>query len=112
MQGQLVQLDKQVWLLMTHYNHTYVHGLRVGAMVRSQTNNFFESSPIAVELLPFVEVPYQHLSCDSKSIQILQVAVRHAHIIALKSPSEKGLLLGACFRSHVRVVLYSALNTE
>jgi hypothetical protein len=37
----------------------------------------------------------------------MQVAVRHAHIMTLKSVSEKVLVLGACFRSHVWVVLHS-----
>lgn len=33
MGGQLVELDDKVWLLLTHYKLTHVHGLRVGAMV-------------------------------------------------------------------------------
>ncbi|KAH9551263.1 hypothetical protein CY35_09G006100 [Sphagnum magellanicum] len=65
MLGQLVELNKQAWLLLTHYNVSQLHGLRVGAMV----------------------------------------AVRHVHIMVLDSAGEKGLLLGACFWSHVCVVL-------
>jgi hypothetical protein len=43
-------------------------------------------------------------------MNVLQVAVRHVHIMVLDSAGEKGLLLGACFRSHVCVVLFSDLN--
>ncbi|CAM6037179.1 unnamed protein product [Sphagnum compactum] len=35
MPGQLVELNKQAWLLLTHYNVSQLHGLRVGAMVES-----------------------------------------------------------------------------
>ncbi|CAK9258656.1 unnamed protein product [Sphagnum jensenii] len=70
MPGQLVELNKRAWLLLTHYNVSQLQGLRVGAMV----------------------------------------AVRPVHIMVLDSAGEKGLLLGACFRSHVCVVLFSDLN--
>ncbi|KAH8953733.1 hypothetical protein BDL97_08G043200 [Sphagnum fallax] len=63
MSGQLVELNKQAWLLLTHYNVSQLHGLCVGAMV----------------------------------------AVRHVHIMVLDSAGEKGLVLGACFRSHASV---------
>ncbi|CAK9277184.1 unnamed protein product, partial [Sphagnum jensenii] len=33
MPGQLVELNKQAWLLLTHYNVSQLHGLCVGAMV-------------------------------------------------------------------------------
>jgi hypothetical protein len=33
MPGQLVELNKRAWLLLTHYNVSQLHGLRVGAMV-------------------------------------------------------------------------------
>jgi hypothetical protein len=33
MLGQLVELNKGAWLLLTHYNVSQLHGLRVGAMV-------------------------------------------------------------------------------
>jgi hypothetical protein len=33
MSGQLVELNKQAWLLLTHYNVSQLHGLCVGAMV-------------------------------------------------------------------------------
>ncbi len=33
MLGQLVELNKQAWLLLTHYNVSQLHGLCVGAMV-------------------------------------------------------------------------------
>jgi hypothetical protein len=33
MPGQLVELNKQAWLLLTHYNVSQLHGLRIGAMV-------------------------------------------------------------------------------
>jgi hypothetical protein len=39
-----------------------------------------------------------------------KVAVRHVHIMVLDIAGEKELLLGACFRSHVCVVLCSDLN--
>ncbi|KAG0602595.1 hypothetical protein M758_10G025700 [Ceratodon purpureus] len=70
MEDQLLELDDKVLLLLTHYKHTLVHGLRVGALV----------------------------------------AIRHAHIMTLKTISEKVLVLGACVRSHVWVVLHSVWN--
>lgn len=42
MEGQLLELDDKVWLLLTHYKHTQVHGLRVGALV-SVCDIFFSS---------------------------------------------------------------------
>jgi len=30
---QLVELNKQAWLLLTHYNVSQLHGLRIGAIV-------------------------------------------------------------------------------
>jgi hypothetical protein len=33
MPGQLVELNKQAWLLLTHYNVSQLHGLGIGAMV-------------------------------------------------------------------------------
>jgi hypothetical protein len=33
MPGQLVELNKRAWLLLTHYNASQLQGLRVGAMV-------------------------------------------------------------------------------
>lgn len=33
MQDLLLELDDKVWLLLTHYRHTQIHGLRVGALV-------------------------------------------------------------------------------
>jgi hypothetical protein len=33
MTGQLVELNKRAWLLLTHYNVSQLHGLRIGAMV-------------------------------------------------------------------------------
>lgn len=37
----------------------------------------------------------------------MQIAMRHVHLVTLKNVSEKALLLGACLRSHVWVVLHS-----
>ncbi|CAN5973265.1 unnamed protein product, partial [Sphagnum jensenii] len=81
MPGQLVELNKQAWLLLTHYNVSQLHRLHVGAMV---SKSLFK------------------LSAES--------AVRHVHIMVLDSAGEKELLLGACFRSHGRVVLFFYLN--
>ncbi len=43
-------------------------------------------------------------------MNVLQVAIRHVRIMVLDSAGEKGLLLGACFRSHVCVIFFSDLN--
>ncbi|XP_024391259.1 uncharacterized protein [Physcomitrium patens] len=72
MQDQLLELDNRVWLLLTHYKHTQIHGLQVGALV----------------------------------------AVRHAHRMILSSVSDKVLVLGACSRSHIWVILHSISNAR
>ncbi|CAM6057101.1 unnamed protein product [Sphagnum tenellum] len=36
MPGQLVELNKQAWLLLTHYNVSQLHRLHVGAMCRGE----------------------------------------------------------------------------
>ncbi len=49
MPGQLVELNKRAWLLLTHYNVTQLHGLRVGAMVGK---SFFKlSTEFAVHVI-------------------------------------------------------------
>ncbi|KAH8953721.1 hypothetical protein BDL97_08G042100 [Sphagnum fallax] len=47
MPGQLVELNKQAWLLLTHYNVSQLHGLCVGAMCCSNLQE------IIMEHLPF-----------------------------------------------------------
>ncbi|KAG6557378.1 hypothetical protein Mapa_001308 [Marchantia paleacea] len=70
-QGTLVELDKRVWLILSHQGKNQLHGLRVGAML----------------------------------------ALRDVHATTIQNSSEKALLLGACLRSHVSVLLFSPLNT-
>ncbi len=49
MSGQLVELNKQAWLLLTHYNVRQLHGLRVGAIVRKSL--FKLSTEFAVHVI-------------------------------------------------------------
>jgi hypothetical protein len=102
MPGQLVELNKQAWLLLTHYNVSQLHRLHVGAMVSKSL--FKLSTEFAVGVIRSIMViawPDPWYQCS---------AVRHVHIMVLDSAGEKELLLGACFRSHGRVVLFSDLN--
>lgn len=104
MGGQLVELDDKVWLLLTHYKLTHVHGLRVGAMVGVPTF-------ILGFLIRFVQsLPHKYAPIYLRGGVIVQISTRHVHFVTLKNVTEKALLLGACLRSHVWVVLHSILN--
>jgi len=54
MLGQLVELNKQVWLLLTHYNVSQLHGLCVGAMVSKSL--FKLSTKLAVHVIGSIMV--------------------------------------------------------
>jgi hypothetical protein len=54
MPGQLVELNKRAWLLLTHYNVSQLHGLRVGAMVGKSL--FQLSTEFAVHLIRSIMV--------------------------------------------------------
>jgi hypothetical protein len=54
MPGQLVELNKRAWLLLTHYNVSQLHGLRVGAMVGKSL--FKLSTEFAVHLIRSIMV--------------------------------------------------------
>jgi hypothetical protein len=105
MPGQLVELNKQAWLLLTHYNVSQLHGLCVGAMV---SKSFFKlSTEFAVHVIRSIMViawPDPWYQCSAGSCKAC------AHHGPWHGAGEKGLLLSACFQSHVCVVLFSNLN--
>ncbi|XP_024524463.1 CST complex subunit CTC1 [Selaginella moellendorffii] len=70
-EGRMVELDENVCLLLTHQEHTFLHGLRVGATILAL----------------------------------------NVHIAAVGWGWRKYLLLGACFRSTVKIVCFSSLDT-
>ncbi|XVE55950.1 hypothetical protein DITRI_Ditri03aG0198400 [Diplodiscus trichospermus] len=71
MQGMVVELDKEVWLLLTDQSLMPPHGLRVGAVI----------------------------------------SVRNVHFVNPKFSWAKFLVLGACFRTSIKVESFSPLMT-
>ncbi|KAK6245301.1 hypothetical protein SCA6_008391 [Theobroma cacao] len=71
MQGMVVELDKEVWLLLTDQLLKPPHGLRVGAVI----------------------------------------SVRNVHFVNPKFSWAKLLVLGACFRTSIKVESFSPLET-
>ncbi|XWS14650.1 hypothetical protein CRYUN_Cryun35bG0027500 [Craigia yunnanensis] len=71
MQGMVVELDKEVWLLLTDQPLMPPHGLRVGAVI----------------------------------------SVRNVHFVNPKFSWAKFLVLGACFRTSIKVESFSPLKT-
>ncbi len=48
MPGQVVELNKRAWLLLTHYNVSQLHRLGVGAMVGKSLFRLFTKSVVYV----------------------------------------------------------------
>ncbi|RDX94494.1 CST complex subunit CTC1, partial [Mucuna pruriens] len=91
MQGMVLELDHDVWLLLTDQLHNSIHGLRVGSIVS-------EVKLLVSSITPTV-------------MTIVQLSVRNVHLVDPKFSWTKIIILGACIKTSIIVQSFSPLET-